>query len=180
MDAEEWPEAPEAISVRPADDRFITAFRSLIPFASTDPSRTVLNGIALQLGRGYHNLTATDGRRLCTFSDFEFPKERTDPAIEPCLSEAMRGLQNRTSKGRVPVAGPVLQFPQPNQNMCGIFHDKYSALNFCYSYMNHTIFLRDCKDSPAISTGPADSPLIGSGLLLIHKAANPYPVTVFG
>ncbi len=75
IDAEEWPEAPEEISVMPADGRFIAAYRSLIPFASTDPSRTVLNGVALQLGRGGHTLTATDGRRLCTFSDFEFPEE---------------------------------------------------------------------------------------------------------
>jgi DNA polymerase III sliding clamp (beta) subunit (PCNA family) len=75
MDAEERPDAPERISVLPADDRFFDAYRSLIPFASTDPSRTVLNGIALQLGCGSHTLTATDGRRLCTFSDFEFPEE---------------------------------------------------------------------------------------------------------
>ncbi len=75
MDAEEWPDAPERISVCPADDRFITAYRNLIPFASTDPTRTVLNGVALQLGRGGHTLTATDGRRLCTLSDFEFPED---------------------------------------------------------------------------------------------------------
>jgi DNA polymerase III sliding clamp (beta) subunit (PCNA family) len=75
MDAEEWPEASERISVLPADDRFLAAYRSLIPFASTDPTRAVLNGIALQLGTGEHTLTATDGRRLCTFSGLTFHED---------------------------------------------------------------------------------------------------------
>jgi DNA polymerase III subunit beta len=75
MEAGEWPEASERIPVRPADDRFIPAYRSLIPFASTDPTRTVINGIALQLGRGGHTQTATDGRRLCSFSGFKLHED---------------------------------------------------------------------------------------------------------
>jgi DNA polymerase III sliding clamp (beta) subunit (PCNA family) len=75
MEAGEWPEAPERIPALLADDRFIPAFRSLIPFASTDPSRAVLNGIALQLGTGEHTLTATDGRRLCSFSGLTFHED---------------------------------------------------------------------------------------------------------
>jgi DNA polymerase III sliding clamp (beta) subunit (PCNA family) len=75
MEAGEWPEASERIPVHPADDRFIPAYRSLIPFASTDPSRAVLNGITLQLGTGEHTLTATDGRRLCSFSGLTFHED---------------------------------------------------------------------------------------------------------
>jgi DNA polymerase-3 subunit beta len=75
LNPEEWPEAPEALSVQEADGRLLELYRSLLPFASTDESRTVITGIRVEPQAQGHTLAATDGRRLCTRSGLVLPDD---------------------------------------------------------------------------------------------------------
>ena len=67
-DPEEWPANPPAIDTQPVGEEFITRLQLAMPFASTDRTRIVLNGVHLDAsGKDGHRLVATDGRRLTCF-----------------------------------------------------------------------------------------------------------------
>jgi DNA polymerase-3 subunit beta len=75
LDPEEWPEAPEALTVQEADGRLLELYRNLLPFASSDESRTVITGICIEPHAQGHTMAATDGRRLCTRSVLVLPDD---------------------------------------------------------------------------------------------------------
>jgi len=75
LDPEEWPEAPTPIQVRKTDGQLLELYRSLLPFASSDPARHVITGIRVEPHAQGHTLVATDGRRLCTAGGLVLPDD---------------------------------------------------------------------------------------------------------
>ncbi|MCC5851061.1 MAG: hypothetical protein JJU29_23475, partial [Verrucomicrobia bacterium] len=73
---DEWQEPVPNIPVRDADGRFLETLRQVQPFASTDETRYVLNGAAIQQHEGSHLLVTTDGHRLCASQPLSLPLDR--------------------------------------------------------------------------------------------------------
>ncbi|MCH8512624.1 MAG: hypothetical protein LAT83_13385, partial [Kiritimatiellae bacterium] len=73
---DEWPEPVPEIPVQDADGRFLETLRQVQPFASTDETRYVLNGAAIQQHEGSHLLVTTDGHRLCASQPLSLPLDR--------------------------------------------------------------------------------------------------------
>jgi DNA polymerase-3 subunit beta len=79
LDLTEWPVCPEEIATKPANG-FLDTYRKLIPFASTDSSRYVLNGVFIEVAdKGEHPVTmvATDGRRLSLWNTMNLPLSKS-------------------------------------------------------------------------------------------------------
>jgi len=75
MPAADWPPACDDIQTAMAD-QFLPTYRRCVPFASSDQTRRVLNGIYVDLdGQGEHKATlvATDGRRLTCCNSMSLP-----------------------------------------------------------------------------------------------------------
>jgi DNA polymerase-3 subunit beta len=75
MDVDEWPVSPDEVSTRPADG-FLETYRRLVPFASSDITRYLLNGVFIDVAeKGEHPVTmvATDGRRLSLWNSMNLP-----------------------------------------------------------------------------------------------------------
>lgn len=74
-DPAEWPpSAPDILTT--AATGFLAAYRRMAPFASTDETRRVLQGVFIDVsGTGEHNATlvATDGRRLTCCNSLKLP-----------------------------------------------------------------------------------------------------------
>ena len=74
-DPEEWPELKLDLTTVSAAG-FLEAYRRLLPFASTDSTRAVLNGVYVDTsGKGARNITmvSTDGRRLTALNSMRLP-----------------------------------------------------------------------------------------------------------
>jgi len=83
MELDEWPAINVEMPTREADG-FISTYRRLLPFASRDETRYVLNGVHIDTtGKGDrpHALVATDGRRLAMFNSMKLPVDK--PLIIP-------------------------------------------------------------------------------------------------
>jgi DNA polymerase III subunit beta len=78
----EWPEPVADLPVKDADGRFLETLRRVHPFASTDQTRAILNGVAIQAHQGQHLAVATDGHRLCVSEAISLPLER-DVVLPP-------------------------------------------------------------------------------------------------
>ena len=85
MPAADWPPCLDEIPVAAAD-RFLPTYRRCVPFASTDQTRRVLNGIYVDL-EGKDNskatLVATDGRRLTCCNSLTLPLKAKNGVIVP-------------------------------------------------------------------------------------------------
>jgi DNA polymerase III sliding clamp (beta) subunit (PCNA family) len=79
LDPDEWPACPPDVATKPAEG-FLETYRRLVPFASTDTSRYVLNSVYVEVAdRGEHPVTmvATDGRRLSLWNTMNLPLEKS-------------------------------------------------------------------------------------------------------
>ena len=75
LDPADWPELQVSIKTKPAEG-FLSAYRKLVPFASTDPTRYALNGVYVDVtGKGERPvcMVAVDGRRLSVWNSMKFP-----------------------------------------------------------------------------------------------------------
>lgn len=73
-DPGEWPAPMPAADVGPVDPAFLANFRRAALFASTEPSRLILNGVHLHVeGKEGDHLVATDGRRMAAFNSISLP-----------------------------------------------------------------------------------------------------------
>ncbi len=118
MDPEEWPVSPAEAATRPADG-FLDTYRKLVPFASTDSTRYVLQSVFVDVAdKGEHPVTmvATDGRRLSLWNTMNLPLPRS--AIVPTTrflqwaglqGNAEIGLRTESQKKEVRVLGFVLR-----------------------------------------------------------------------
>ena len=83
MELDEWPAINMKVKTCETDG-FISTYRRLLPFASRDETRHVLNGVYIDTtGKGDrpHALVATDGRRLAMFNSMKLPIDK--PLIIP-------------------------------------------------------------------------------------------------
>jgi len=83
MDLDEWPSTNIVVPTSEASN-FVSTYRRLLPFASTDETRYVLNGVYVDTtGKGDqpHAVVATDGRRLAMFNSMKLPVD--SPLIIP-------------------------------------------------------------------------------------------------
>lgn len=74
LDLAEWPETHTDVQHKPADG-FLETYRRLLPFASTDPSRYIMNGIFLDVsGTGDRPvcMVSVDGRRMSVWNSMKF------------------------------------------------------------------------------------------------------------
>jgi DNA polymerase III sliding clamp (beta) subunit (PCNA family) len=88
LDPAEWPETKIDVQHSPADG-FLETYRRLAPFASTDPTRYVLNSIYLDVsGTGDRPvcMVSVDGRRLSVWNSMRFDLKSS------CLIPASRFL----------------------------------------------------------------------------------------
>ena len=95
-DPAEWPLLPAEIPVQDAGAPFTELYRTLLPFASTDETRYVLNGVAIDVDKTGTHMVATDGKRLAAFSTAAMPVPAT--VILPhskFLSWTQLGAENR-------------------------------------------------------------------------------------
>ena len=76
-DPTEWPAIPPEIPVQDANAPFTELYRTLLPFASTDETRYVLNGVAIDVDKKGTHMVATDGKRLTAFSTAAMPITET-------------------------------------------------------------------------------------------------------
>jgi len=79
MDLDEWP-AMNVDALTQRSEGFLETYRRLLPFASTDETRYVLNGVYIDTtGKGDlpHALVATDGRRLAMFNSMRLPVDKS-------------------------------------------------------------------------------------------------------
>jgi DNA polymerase-3 subunit beta len=100
MDPTEWPVCPAEIATMPAAG-FLETYRKLIPFASTDNTRYVLNGIFIEVAdKGEHPVTmvATDGRRLSLWNTMNLPLSKS-VIIPTTKFLSWNGLAGDTSIG---------------------------------------------------------------------------------
>jgi DNA polymerase-3 subunit beta len=73
---DEFPDMPETLPVKECQPGLLEAYRRAAPFASTDQTRMVLNGVRLDVEEaGLHRVVTTDGRRLCALRLPELPLE---------------------------------------------------------------------------------------------------------
>lgn len=78
LDTDEWPSSFPAVETQPAEG-FLETYRRLMPFASDDSTRYVLNGVYIDAeGKGRRPVTmvATDGRRLTACNSMVLPIEK--------------------------------------------------------------------------------------------------------
>lgn len=75
---DEFPDIPETLPVKECGPGLLEAYRRAAPFASTDETRIVLNGVRLDMEElGLPRAVTTDGRRLCALRLPELPLERS-------------------------------------------------------------------------------------------------------
>ncbi len=101
-DPSEWPLLPAEIPVQDANAPFTELYRTLLPFASTDETRYVLNGVAIDVDKTGTHMVATDGKRLAAFSTAAMPVPAT--VILPhskFLSWTQLGAENRIGVSKV-------------------------------------------------------------------------------
>ena len=75
MDPDDWPVGPSDVPTKPAEG-FLDTYRRLVPFASTDRTRYVLNAVYVEVAeKGEHPVTmiATDGRRMTCRNTMNLP-----------------------------------------------------------------------------------------------------------
>jgi DNA polymerase-3 subunit beta len=73
---DEFPDMPETLPVKECQPGLLEAYRRAAPFASTDQTRMVLNGVRLDMEeRETSRVVTTDGRRLCALSIPDLPLE---------------------------------------------------------------------------------------------------------
>lgn len=149
LNAEDWPEAESTIPVEEADSTFLNSYRRAKPFASTDVTRAVLNGVRLEAGAKGHSLVATDGHRLCAIHGLKLPMNHN--RILP-LSEVLTwnkfpdecrvgftdqhfrveagpwSVQGRTIDGQFPNWKQVIPAPQPDECVLEIAEEDIPAL----------------------------------------------------
>jgi len=85
MPAADWPPSCDDIPVA-GGDQFLPTYRRCVPFASSDQTRRVLNGIFIDLeGNGDRKATlvATDGRRLTCCNSMSLPIQTKHGVIVP-------------------------------------------------------------------------------------------------
>ena len=77
-DLNEWPAMHADVPTKPAEG-FLETYRQLVPFASTDETRYVLNSVFVEVGKGEKPITmaATDGRRLACFNSMALPLKKS-------------------------------------------------------------------------------------------------------
>lgn len=73
IDPSEWPELPATVKTQSVNDAFLENIRRLIPFATDDASRHVLNSVFLDVSQASHFMVATDGRRLTSLNTVTLP-----------------------------------------------------------------------------------------------------------
>lgn len=72
-DPAEWPAFAPEVATSPAPESFLARLQAILPFASQDESRKVLNSVYLEKAEGVGRMIATDGRRLTCFDVGELP-----------------------------------------------------------------------------------------------------------
>lgn len=78
LDPAEWPVMAAEVKTAPVDD-FLATFQRLVPFASTDDTRYVINSCFLDLtekGTGKSCMVSTDGRRLTVYNSMTLPLDK--------------------------------------------------------------------------------------------------------
>ena len=78
LDPEEWPTNIPTVETMPADG-FLQTYRRLLPFASDDSTRYVLNGVYVDVaekGKCPITMVATDGRRLTACNSMVLPIDK--------------------------------------------------------------------------------------------------------
>jgi len=118
MDPDDWPACPARVETRPAPG-FLDTYRRLVPFASKDTTRYVLNSVHCEVAeKGEHPVTmiATDGRRLSLWNTLDLPLSHS--VIVPTTKflawtglegEEAIALRTERDKKEIRILGLVLQ-----------------------------------------------------------------------
>jgi len=124
MDLNEWPACPAETSTKPAEG-FLETDQRLVPFASTDNTRYLLNGVYIDVAEtGDHPVTmvATDGRRLSLWNTMNLPVPMS--AIVPTTrfltwkdlqGDAEIGLRTELVKKETVVKGIAVRTRHPDR-----------------------------------------------------------------
>ena len=75
MDVDDWPSFTGVVTSTAPAGGFLSTYRRLLPFSSSDDTRQALNSVFVEVGKGKHPVTmiSTDGRRLCCINHLNFP-----------------------------------------------------------------------------------------------------------